>query len=433
MPTITATADASKAQVRLDLDFSDVDAPYAYVTRVDAATGAATAVRGHGASTTIAGLPYVPMQAGYRAVLYDAELPLDTAVYYVASAPSVTMNANSSFASGYVDPWYATSTGTTLRAIGVRGSFGTDFLTMQTDGTVSTPVVRGEEIPATPGATFTATVSVSSNVSQSFSIGLSALDTTGTSLLVGSASNATLTSSTTMVATLTCPANTVSVRPFFQVSGTPASTSVITVASYVVTNTAASATSAGVSVASLGSCWLKDPLRPGSNVRVDFCFDPNPQCTPTEGVFFQSMDTETRAPNAASFNINNQAAPVVVSKVRSALTSTLVLVSRTFADRDRLNTALAPGSPLLFQVPDEYGIPDQFMAVGATAIGRVLPDHRIPIRVFSLPFSQTVAPGGPMQGTVGARWQDTCNRYATWAAVTSAGLTWVDVLDGKAG
>ncbi len=123
----------------------------------------------------------------------------------------------------------------------------------------------------------------------------------------------------------------------------------------------------------------------------------------------------------------------MVSKVRSSVASTLTLVSRTFADRDRLNALLTPGSPLLFQVPEQYGVPDQYMSIAATAVGRVLPDHQFPIRVFSLPYAAVSAPGGPMQGTIGARWSDTCNRYANWAAVYSAGLTWIQVLDGAAG
>jgi hypothetical protein len=50
-----------------------------------------------------------------------------------------------------------------------------------------------------------------------------------------------------------------------------------------------------------------------------------------------------------------------------------------------------------------------------------------------MPHTVCAAPGGPMQGTVGARWGDLCNRYATWGAVNSAGLTWIQVLDGLAG
>lgn len=431
MSTITATPDSAKSQIRLDLDFSDIDSPYAYVTRVDPATGAATAVRGHGSSTTISGLPYVPMQAGYKAVLYDTEMPLDQAFYYVATAPSVTLNATSQFTGLYTDPWFAAATTITLRVVSTRA--GADFLTMQTDGTASNPTVRGEEVPATAGPVLTITASVSCNVSQSVSLSLAALDATGAVLTTGVVTNATVLGAVTMTATVTCPANTVSVQPAFRINGTPAATTILSFSSITVTNAAGSATSGGASVPSLGACRLKDPLRPGDNVRVDFFFDPNPLCIPAEGIFWQSLDVETQAANAATFNVNNQPNVTVVSKARSSVASTLTVVSRTFADRDRLVTLLAPGSPLLFQVPGEYGMADRFVSVAADSIGRVLPDHRFPIRVFSLPHTVCSAPGGPMQGTVGARWQDTCNRYATWALVNAAGLTWTQVLDGLAG
>lgn len=430
MPTITATADNAKSQVRLDLDFSDVDAPYAYVTRVDAITGAQTAVRGHGSSTTIAGLPYVPMQAGYKAVLYDTEMPTDTSFYYQAVAPSVTMNATSVFSGGYTDPWFTTTPTVTLRLTANRS--GAQFLTIVPDGVTATISVRGEEVPATPGAVLTFTAVMSSNVSQGVVIALNALDATGTLIGNATASGTALTA-TTLTATVTCPANTVSVRPVLGVTGTPATTTLVSVTSATVTNPAATATSTGVTVQSLGACRLKDPLRPGNSVRVDFAFDPNPQCTPTEGIFFQSLDTEQRAANSATFNVNNQSRPVVTSKTRSSTTSTLTLVTRTFGDRERLDALLTPGSSLLFQVPAEYGVPDRYLSIGAETRARVLPDHRFPIRVFSLPFQSVAAPGGPMQGVTGARWSDTCNKFATWAAINSAGLTWTNILDGAAG
>lgn len=429
MSTITATADNAKSQVRLDLDFSDIDAPYAYVLRVDALTGATTAVRGHGSSTTIAGLPYAPMQAGYKAVLYDTEMPLDQAFYYTASAPSVTLNATATFGGGYVEPWYPTTSTVTAQIRSLRN--GTYYLALIADG-AATPTMRAENVPATPGATFTFTASLSASVSQSVTVGLIFRDSAGAILSSPGTTNTVLNQATYSTAQV-APANTVSVQPYVQMTGTPAAGVVVSVFSAAVTNAAGSAQTGGVTVQSLASCWLKDPLRPGNNVRVDFAFDPNAQCTPTEGVFFQSMDQEQRGANAATFNINNQAQPVVASKVRSSVTSTLTLVSRTLADRDRLNAELEPGSPLLFQVPAEFGVPDRFLSIGTTAVSRVLPDHRFPIRVFQLPFASVAAPGGPMQGTVGARWQDMCNRYASWSAVTAAGLTWTQVLDGAAG
>lgn len=431
MSTITATADNAKSQVRLDLDFSDIDAPYVLVNRVDPTTGATTAVRGHGSSATIGGVAYAPMQAGYKAVLYDTEVPLDATFYYTATAPSATLNANPTFADGYTDPWYATDPSTiTIRL--TSSTSGENFLSFFTGGATATPTLRAEDIPATAGATFTVTASVSANVSQSVSVGLGFRDAAGALLSTPSAS-ATVLAATTITTSAVAPANTVSVQPFIFMAGTPAATTIVSVGSITVTNAAGSATSGGVLLPSLGACQLKDPLRPGYNVRVDFSFDPNPLCAPTEGVFFQGMDVEQQAANAAVFNVNNQANPIAVSKVRASVSSTLTLVSRTFADRDRLDALLAPGSPLLFQVPDEYGIPDQYLSVGGVSKTRVLPDHRFPIRVFSLPYQAVSAPGGPMQGTVGARWSDTCNRYATWAAVNGAGLTWVQVLDGLAG
>lgn len=430
MSTITATADNAKSQIRLDVDFSDIDAPYVLVNRVDPTTGATTQVRGHGSSITVGGVAYAPMQAGYKAVLYDTEMPLDNAFYYTATAPSATLNVNTTFSGGYTDPWYVTDPAITMRI--TSSLSGANFLSFFTAGATANPTLRAEDIPATPGATVTVTASMSANVSQGVTVGISFRDSAG-AILSSTSSAATVLAATTVTASAVAPANTVTVQPFVTMSGTPAATTVASVGSIVVTNTAGSATSGGVLLPSLGACQLKDPLRPGNNVRVDFAFDPNPLCTPTEGIFFQSMDSEQQAANAAVFNVNNQANPLVVSKVRSSIASTLTLVSRTFLDRDRLDVLLAPGSPLLFQVPDEYGIPDRYLSIGADTKARVLPDHKFPIRVFSLPFQAVSAPGGPMQGTVGARWQDTCNRYATWGAVNGAGLTWTQVLDGLAG
>jgi hypothetical protein len=430
LSTIVATADNTKSHIRLDLDFSDIDAPYVLVNRVDPATGATAAVRGHGSSTTLGGVAYAPMQAGYKATLYDTEAPLDAAVYYTATAPLATLNVNSTFTDGYADPWYPTDPAVILRPNSTRS--GADFLSFQTAGATANPTIRAEDIAATPGASFTVTAVMSANVSQGVTVGISFRDAAG-AILSSTSSAATVLAATTVTATAVAPALTVSSQAFVTMSGTPAATTIASISTITVVSAAGSATSGGVTLLSLGAARLKDPLRPGNNVRVDFSFDPNPLCVPAEGIFWQSMDTEDQAANSATFNINNQPEPVVVSKVRSSITSTLTLVSRTFPDRDRMDVLLAPGSPLLFQAPDEYGVPDRNMAIGTVSKGRVLPDHRFPIRVFSLPHQVVDAPGGPMQGVVGTRWQDTCNRYATWGLVNGAGITWTQVLQGLAG
>lgn len=432
MPTIAATVDNLKAQVRLDLDFSDIDAPYAYVNRVDPVTGATTAVRGHGVTASIGSLPYAPLNAGYKAVLYDTEASPDMAYYYTATSPSgIVLNQGSTFAGGYIDPWYPTDPAIFLRVTTNRAA--ASFLTMSTAGATASPTIRGEDFPATPGATLSMTAVVTSNISIGVTCGFSYRDASGTVLSTAATLTTVLATSTTIVTSGTAPANTVSCQPVVILSGTPAATTTVSVSSFVISPAAGSATSGAVSVPSLALSQLKDPLRPGNNQRVHLAFEPDPLCTPIEGIFYQSLDTEQQAPNAAAFNVNNQVNPVIVSKARSSVTSTLTLVTRTFADRDAVLALLAPGSPLLFQVPDAFGQPDRYMSVGASTVSRLFPDHRIPLRVISMPFTTCGPPAGPMQGTVGARWSDTCNRYANWAAVTSAGLTWVQILDGLAG
>lgn len=433
MPTVTPTVDNVRSRVRLDVDFTDVDNPYALIQRVDATTGLATNVRTHGVTTGIGTTVYSNMYAGYKAVLYDHELPMDTSCYYTATAPGATLNVNTDWSGGYLDPWNsntpATFTIVPINATSYRAQlYGT--------GALASPQAASELIPCTQGAVMTLTATFQLvGATNTCGITIQFLDGTGVTVL-GSATN--ISSRTAgfypgVTVTGTAPASTVYAQAVFSLSGTPATTTGLLMTSAVVSVPAATATSTPVLLSSLGACWLKDPLQPANSVRVDLCFDPNPLCTPSEGVFFQSLDTETMPANSASFNVNNQAEPIIVSKSRSSDTSTLTLVSRTFPDRDRLRTLLTPGTPLLWQVPDEYGSPDRYMSVGNATISRVLPDHRIPVRVFGLPFVVTKAPGGPSGGALGARWQDTCNQFASWGAVNSAGKTWTNVLDGGIG
>lgn len=436
MPTITPTANNAKSLVRLDLDFTDTDSPYAYVTRVDATTGAPTAVRTHGVTTSLNGLAYSNMYAGYKAVLYDTEAPMDTPVYYTATAPAAALNVNQDFEEGFVEPWVPANGATVAIAYGTShlGSYS-----MRINGNGATADARSlsELIPATPNANFTGSgwLLLAGTATQTANVAVQFLDATQ-AVLTTVGNSQTLTLGVWQFFTQVygpAPANTAFVRLLIQITGTPAATVFVYGDQMALSSLDASATSAPTLLPSLGSCWLKDPLAPANNVRVDFCFDPNPLCAPQEGVFFQSLDVETLPANSAAFNVNNQPEPVITSKVRSSDTSTLTVVSRTFQDRDRLRALLLPGTPLLWQVPDEYGSPDRYISVGNAGFSRVLPDHRIPIRVLGMPFVVTKAPGGPSQGVYGARWQDSCNRYATWAAVTAAGITWTQALDGALG
>lgn len=441
MPTITPTVTAAKTYVRLDADFTDTDAAYALVQRVDSSTGAATTVRSHGVSTSVGGVAYSNMYAGYRATLYDTEVPLDTPVYYTATAPATTLNINTQFSGGVQEPWVPTlGTGTTTAMLYTTFyptlAPASYVMTMHGDGATANPQIHAEYVPATPGATLTFSAMLNWAVAgtQAVTVGIAWYNSSQT--LISSAGTVqTLTGGvlTTVTYSLAAPANTAYAVPFVQINGTPAAGNLLWVGVNALTSAAATATSSPVLVSSNGACWLKDPLRPANNVRVDLWIVPDPTCTPSEGVFFVSLDPEQMPANAAMFNVANSPYPVVVSRVRSSDTSKLTLASRTFADRDRLRALLSPGSPLLWQVPGEYGSPDRYLGVGTVDITRVHPDHRFPIRIFGLPFGTVLAPVGPAQGVAGARWQDACDVYASWSAVNSAGVTWTQVLDGAIG
>lgn len=183
-----------------------------------------------------------------------------------------------------------------------------------------------------------------------------------------------------------------------------------------------------------GAFRLKDPVRPCNDLYVGLCFEqvPEPGCLPGSGVFFATMDIENYDSNTLLLNPTNASRPIAVNRARRDRASTLVLVTRTFADRDNLLRINAPGSPLLFQGPPNYGIPDTYMSVGEISVERGKADHRYPVRINQLPFLTVDRPAGPSQGVCGSRVDDLCDLYPTIDALEAAGLSWDDLLRGRA-
>ncbi len=199
-------------------------------------------------------------------------------------------------------------------------------------------------------------------------------------------------------------------------------------ASYTTTQTC----SPDLMVSSSGYNMLRDPMRPCNDVRVGLCWPSDPDCRPGRGVFFARLEGETYAANSQTQQAFNAARPATASRERSDAASTLVLVSRTFADRDAVLEALKPGTPLLWQTAPEYGQPDRYIQVGDATVTRYHPDHRYQPRTIALPFYTVDRPEGPAQGICGARVEDLCDTYATWGAMTTAGLSYQDILLGFA-
>lgn len=187
-----------------------------------------------------------------------------------------------------------------------------------------------------------------------------------------------------------------------------------------------------------GMFWLRDPVRPCNDRPVPLCFtqantaiDPvtGNYCLPGSGIFFASMDTEVYASNTLTQNPTNAKYPIAMSRTRRGVSSLLTLVTRTFADRDALLALTDPGSPLFWQGPAAYGIPDQYMDIGDLSIERGLSDHKFQVRVVNLPYLAVARPAGPSQGVCGSQVQDLCD--FTWGELEADGNTWEDLVRGR--
>lgn len=178
---------------------------------------------------------------------------------------------------------------------------------------------------------------------------------------------------------------------------------------------------------SQGGFWLRSPLKPYKDRRV--LLRPSRDCPPAAGTFFAAMDArETFASNAGTVSPANRRLAQSVSRPRRGLSSTLTVVSKTFADRDDLLDTLSDGTALQWVAPPEYGIPPMYVAVGDVDVNRGMSDHRFQARALGLPFTQVAQPAGPGAGITGARFKDLCKTYATWDAAATAGVTYDDMI-----
>lgn len=195
---------------------------------------------------------------------------------------------------------------------------------------------------------------------------------------------------------------------------------------------AVEACTASLVVPSSGNFRLGDPVRPCNDVTLLQTAQIDPDCVPTQGIFFGNMADEDTEANSNTFLPVNAKYGIWINRERGALASTLTVASKTFADRDALRQLNAPGSLLQLRGPAQYGIYDRYMGVGAVSEIRPVSDHKVQPRVVSLPHLEFARPSGPSTGVCGTRVEDLCDIYPTWDAAIAAGLTYADLLRGAA-
>jgi hypothetical protein len=196
----------------------------------------------------------------------------------------------------------------------------------------------------------------------------------------------------------------------------------------------ASATAGPVNIASNGAIWLKDPIRPAHDLAATVVRDPvDPACNPASGIYFVGFEGDQYASASGRFQVEDDAFPIVATRPRREATTSMVLVTKQLTDRDRMKTLLMSGDVLLVQTPATWGYGDMYVDAADVSVNRLSRDHRKPWRQWSLPLALTRQPAGLSFGVDGARWQDLCDVYATWADVTAAGKTWIDVFQREVG
>jgi hypothetical protein len=184
-----------------------------------------------------------------------------------------------------------------------------------------------------------------------------------------------------------------------------------------------------------GQFWLKDPVRPCNDQPVPLCgpgAPVEPDCGGEGAIMFVEVGAEIYADNSYRLRPMNRHRTIPITRPRSDVTTSLVLETSTFDTRDQVLDLAAPGSPLLFQGPSEYGVPDRYMAIGAVNVERPLSDHRIQFRKVTMPYEAVDRPAGPSQGICGTRVADICDLYPTWDDLAATGLTWDDLVRGQA-
>jgi hypothetical protein len=193
---------------------------------------------------------------------------------------------------------------------------------------------------------------------------------------------------------------------------------------------------APLTMPSNGAFRLRDPVRPCNDLYVPLCFSQpsasDPHCIPGRGIFFAGMDVESYAANTLLLNPTNASRPLAANRQRRDVSSVLNLVTRTFLDRDDLLRINQPGSPLLLSGPPQYGIPDTYMSVGDMSVERGVTDHKFQVRNVLMPFLAVDRPAGPSQGVCGSRVEDLCDIYPTLDDLEAAGLSWDDLIRGRA-
>lgn len=183
---------------------------------------------------------------------------------------------------------------------------------------------------------------------------------------------------------------------------------------------------------------LRDPLRPWANLNFGFCDSAESliaqACTPG-GIEYvwAGWGEKVRRADAGLFDRFDSETPADVYGRRKRLDTSIRFLTKTDAARIAVNELFTWGGPIQITAPAAYGWEPFTVQPGdlteSYLTDRV--DQRFPHRLWSAPVTVVDEPSGPIQGTVCANWCAVQEAFPTFADMTAAGGTWLDVLSGE--
>lgn len=184
---------------------------------------------------------------------------------------------------------------------------------------------------------------------------------------------------------------------------------------------------------------LRDPLRPWANLAMDFCASKESlitqACTPGGPAFIWSgWGEKVRRADAGLFDRFDTETPADVYGRRKNLDTSIRFLTKTLAAKNSVYELFTWGGPIQIVAPVEYGWEQYFVQPGDLTetylSDRV--DQRRPHRIWTAPATVVDdAATGPIQGTACANWCAVEAAFPTFADMTAAGGTWMDILEGE--
>lgn len=157
--------------------------------------------------------------------------------------------------------------------------------------------------------------------------------------------------------------------------------------------------------------WLKNPSRPGLNIKV--------QVTEIGDI--------TRPARTGTFPVLGRTVPVAVTDVQGSRQFSLEIFTDGESNATDMDNRLSTGEPMLLQGggPTDL-VPTVYFVAGDIVNNRPAKGHTA--HTFTIPVTEVARPGNTVYGLTYV-WQDVINNYADWNAVLAATPDWSSLIN----